>query len=822
MHEFTAIIANYIKVSVRNILKYKVFSFINMFGLAVAMSICMLLILMLVDQKRYDQFHEKKDRVYRILSGIENSNQYATSPFPLAASLKTDYPIIEETALLTPGVGGDVRYQQKFAEMRGYFAEPSFFNVFSFQLTEGDKLTALEKPNSIVLSKKLAKELFGNENATGKVVEFDDRQLAFPITTGGTAAPAVSWGNFTVTGTIDESSYKSHLKFDVLMSASSIPVLVAEKKMTDQSGDWIDFFKTYTFVLLQNEKTEQELSGALIDFVKRKYADIEDEQVKGFGLWPQKLADVQLELKSNDTNNRLPLVGYYFIAILALVIMFSASLNYTNLTIARALTRAKEIGVRKVTGASRRSLIFQFLSESVIVSLLSMVLAVFISLFVANQFKGLWVNQYLNFELPQSPVVCFIFIGFALLVGLLAGLYPALYLSTYQPVKALKNLNNIRPGKLGMRKVLSVSQFTISLIFIITSILIFNQFKFFMEFDYGFNAKNIVNIELQGADYQKVATEFGSIPGVTAISHSDLIPATGTNNGNEFKKFGAPAEEFKPSNILFTDQNFTDNLNIKLIAGKPLPPTGESSERFVLVNREFTKKFGYQNPAEVIGETFETKWAPEAVQVVGVVEDFHFLLLVNRDAMRPLMLRNQPSQFKYANVKISSGNPMATVALMEQKWRLVEPSRALQYTFYDDELSNTHQAIFDLVSVIGFIAFLAVIIACLGLLGMATFTAERKTKEIGIRKVLGADGQSIALLLSKEFVIVLLIAVAIGAPLSYFGNSLWLQAISNRVSFGVGTVLLGALVLLSLGFVTIASQTIRASKKNPVESLRVD
>lgn len=822
MHEFTAIIANYIKVSVRNILKYKVFSFINMFGLAVAMSICMLLILMLVDQKRYDQFHEKKDRVYRILSGIENSNQYATSPFPLAASLKTDYPIIEETTLLTPGVGGDVRYQQKFAEMRGYFAEPSFFNVFSFQLAEGDKLTALEKPNSIVLSKKLAKELFGNENATGKVVEFDDRQLAFPITTGGTAAPAVSWGNFTVTGTIDESSYKSHLKFDVLMSASSIPVLVAEKKMTDQSGDWIDFFKTYTFVLLQNEKTEQELSGALIDFVKRKYADIEDEQVKGFGLWPQKLADVQLELKSNDTNNRLPLVGYYFIAILALVIMFSASLNYTNLTIARALTRAKEIGVRKVTGASRRSLIFQFLSESVIVSLLSMVLAVFISLFVANQFKGLWVNQYLNFELPQSPVVYFIFIGFALLVGLLAGLYPALYLSTYQPVKALKNLNNIRPGKLGMRKVLSVSQFTISLIFIITSILIFNQFKFFMEFDYGFNAKNIVNIELQGADYQKVATEFSSIPGITAISHSDLIPATGTNNGNEFKKFGTSAEEFKPSNILFTDQNFTDNLNIKLIAGKPLPPTGESSERFVLVNREFTKKFGYQNPAEVIGETFETKWAPEAVQVVGVVEDFHFLLLVNKDAMRPLMLRNQPSQFKYANVKISSGNPMAIVELMEQKWRLVEPSRAFQYKFYDDELSNTHQAIFDLVSVIGFIAFLAIIIACLGLLGMATFTAERKTKEIGIRKVLGADGQSIALLLSKEFVMVLLIAVPIGAPLSYFGNNLWLQSIANRVSFGVGTIFLGTLVLLFLGFVTIASQTIPASKKNPIDSLRLD
>jgi putative ABC transport system permease protein len=814
-----AMFQNYFKTGWRNILKYKMFSFINVFGLSVAMSVCMLIILMLADQKRYDQFHEKKDHVYRILSDYEYSGQpYATSPFPLAAALKNEYTIIKSSTNLLPKVGGDVVYQQKLAEMRGYFTDPSFFEIFSFDLLSGNKKTALELPNSIIISSTIAGQLFGREDAIGKTVEFFNRNLSFPIDNDGISSAARSWGNFTVTGVIDDTKYASHLKFDALVSSSTLAGLYAENKIENTADDWTNYWRTYTFILLDETKTENDLTLALNDLVKRKYANIKAEEVKGFKLLPQKLGDVQLNMKGNDTNNRLPMIGYYFLSFLALAIMISACLNYTNLSVARALTRAKEIGIRKVTGASRKSLIFQFVSEAIITAMLALVMSVGILFFLKPAFKGLWINKHLNFELPFSFSVYFAFAAFALLIGILAGLFPALHLSKFQPVKVLKSLSTAS-GKLGLRKVLSVSQFVISLFFIVTSILIFQQFKHFLQFDYGFNSKNIVNVELQGIDYQKLAHEFSTISGVASVSASDIIPATGTNNGNEARIAGTESE-YKRIGILVTDENFINNLNLKLIAGRPLAPSSEASDHFIVVNEEFTRDMGFKQPVEIVGQTLQTKWGNESLVVIGVVKDFRHQLLVNGKKSGALMLRHQPGAFNYLNVKISSTDLVGTVAMMEKKWKAIDPVHPLKYRFYDDQLVNTHQAIFDLVAILGFIAFLAIVIACLGMLGMATYTAERKKKEVGIRKVLGAADFGIALLLSKEFLKVLAIAVLVGAPLSYFVNNLWLQYFPARVEFGFATVFTGTLVLLTLGLITIGSQTISASKTNPVDSLK--
>jgi putative ABC transport system permease protein len=813
---------NYFTVGIRNILKYKVFSFINVFGLAVAMSVCMLIILMLADQNRYDQFHEAKERIYRILSDGEDFRQaYATSPYPLANALKADYPIIEDATNLMPGVSGDATYHERIVTMGGYFTDPSFFRVFSFELEKGDKTTALTAPNSMVISRKIADQLFRGEDPIGKTVEFADRQLAFPMEHDGIGSPPVQWGSFTITGVIDERKYKSHLKFDVLASSSSRQALYAENKIEDFTNNWEWYFRTYTYVLLNSDKNRQDLAAALNDLVARKYAESKAEHTKGFKLVEQTLSEVQLGLSGNDTNNRLPLVGYYFLSFLAVIIMISACLNYTNLSIARALTRAKEIGVRKVAGANKKALVFQFLSESIITALLALAMAVILLLFITPAFKGLWVNKHLNFELPSGISVYFIFTGFALLIGIIAGVYPALHLSTYQPIKALKDLNNIRPGKLGMRKVLSVSQFVISLFFITTCILIFNQFKHFLEFDYGFEPKNIVNIELQGSDYRKLSNEISTASGVSTISACDIIPAAGGNNNTQVKKAGS-AEEYNESGILLTDENFTENLGLKIIAGRNLPATGDSSNRFVLVNEDAVKKLGYQYPSEIIGEVFETKWGNELLEVVGVVEDFRYKLLINTHDIGPLMLRNKPDGFKYLNVKITSRDVMGTIAKLEEKWKRIDPVHPFKYEVYDDQLASTHQGIFDLVSILGFIAFLAIVIACLGMLGMATYTAERKKKEVGIRKVLGADDLKIALLLSKEFLVVLVISICIGAPFSYLVNNFWLQKFPNRVDFGFGTVFLGTVILLVLGLITIGSQTIRASRSNPVDSLKMD
>lgn len=815
-----AMFANYFKVGFRNILKYKSFSFINIFGLAMAMSVCMLIIMMLADQNRYDAFHEKGDRIYRILSVRECDKQgYATSPMPMAATLKSDYTIAEQTTLLIPDVGGDAIYDNRYFDMRGYFTSPSFFEVFSFELDAGDEKKALTEPYSVVITTALAKKMFGDENPLGKTFSFSDRQLPFPQRHEGYGSASHSWGEFTITGVIDATKYKSHLTFDALVSMSTRDALVSLKKLNDDNTNWAWYFRCYNFVALHSDKTEQDLRNALDDIAKRKLSDIKEEHAKGLRFEHQALSNVAIGLRGNDTGERLPEIAYYILSLLALVIMVSACLNYANLSIARALTRAKEIGVRKVTGANKMSLIFQFTSESVITALLALALAIVFLMALRPAFQGLWINKFLHFELPDLPSVYLTFVAFAVAIGIVAGIYPAFYLSRYQPIKALKNLDSMKRGRLSMRKVLSVSQFVISLFFITTSILIFNQFKHYMRFDYGFNTTNMVNIELQGVDYRKLGNELEKVAGVSMVSATDIIPATGRSNGMELKRVNTN-EEYTYGHIIRSNERFLDNLGVKIIAGKGLPEGTETSERFLVVNEAFTKKMGFRYPSEAIGLVLESKWGGGIHEVVGVVEDFRFNLLINRHEIGPLVLQNTNAHFMYLNVRLETTDRVAAVERLESVWKKVDPAHPFKYEFFDDQLTDTHRGIFDVVSIIGFVSFLAIVIACLGLLGMATYIVERKRKEVGIRKVLGAEEMRLVLLLSKDFIKVLAFSVCIGAPLSFFINNFWLQKFPNRVEFGVGTVLIGTAVLIVMGLITIGSQTLRASKANPVEALK--
>ncbi len=813
----TMMLHNYLKVSIRNVLKYKTFSFINVFGLAVALSVCMLIILMLADQKGYDQFHVKKDRIYRILAEPKDAKApYATTPVPLANTLKNDYPAIEASTHLIQGVGGEAIYQQRMAEMRGFFADTSFFDVFSYPLAKGNSQTALQAPNTMVITQALATSLFQEEDPLGKTVEWIDRRL--PLLGGGPGDISVPWGLYTVTGVIDNKNHKSHLTFDVLISSASLPVLYAEGKMTDLSNDWPNHFQCYTYALLYPESNIQDLTASLHDIAQRQYAGLEDREDFQFSAQP--LMDITPgPILGNAPNHGLPLVAYYVLASLALIIMLSACLNYTNLSIARALTRAKEIGVRKVTGALRKDLVYQFLSESMMTALLALGLAIVLLFFLKNAFMDLWINRHLRFELQENMIVYSIFVGFALIIGLFAGFYPALFLSKYRPVKVLKNIGNIQPGKLGLRRVISTSQFIISLCFIVTSLLIYRQFKHFLAFDYGFSTEHIINVPLQGNDYQLVTNELQSVAGVSTVSASEYIPATGTNNGTSLRKAGSE-EEYTYFISLPADENFVENLEVDIVAGKDLPPAGTASERFIVVNEAAVKAFGYASPAEMVGLVLDSKWDSTDLEVIGVVEDFRIDLPMNRDETRPMMLRNQPDLFRYVNIKIASGDLSGTVARLAEKWKNIDPVHPFQYEFYDQQLAATHQGILDIVTIISFIAFLAITIACLGLLGMAIYTTERRTKEVGIRKVLGAKTFSIALLLSQSFLKMLLISIGIAAPLSYFLNNFWLQYLPNRVDFGIGTIVAGTLLLLVLGGITIGSQTIRAAQRNPVDSLR--
>ncbi len=807
---------NYLKVGIRNILRYKVFSLINVFGLAVAMSVCLLIILMLSDQMQYDEFHTHKDRIFRVISQNENANLYATTPDELSPTLVSDYPFIERTTRLTMGVGGDATYKKQTQTMRGFFTDPAFFEVFSFELGKGNPETALQAPNAIVITSEFARRLFGDEDPLNKTIRFDDRGLPH-LDISGIDSPPVDWGNFTVTGILEDKKLKSHLQFDVLMSMSTLPALIRQEKIDDHRGNWAYYYQTYTYVLLDRDKNVDGLTTALNDAVEAKYKDLEDLQ--GFQLLPQPLGEITPgKIMGNITNFSMPIEGYYLLIFLAVVVMASACLNYTNLSIARVLTRAREIGVRKVTGAGRKDIFLQFLSESIITSLLALVIAIGLLFFVKPAFMGLWVNKYLNFDLQENISVYLVFLVFALIIGVIAGVFPALHMSKYMPITVLKNINTIKPGKLGLRKFLTGTQFVISLFFIVTSILIYKQLRHFLEFEYGFTSESIVNVELQSNDYELIANEFSTVPGVSTISASEYIPATGISTGINLKQ--VQAEEYESFTKLSADENFIGNLDLEIISGRNLPPAGESLSKYIVVNEAMAKHYGFEDPQDIVGLNLNVEGESSAVEVIGVVNDFRFRLLMFEDDIRPLVLRNNPEKFSYLNLKVASGDLMRTISDLEKKWKSIDTVHPFKYKFFDQQLANTHQVFVDLVSVIGTIAFLAVTIACFGLLGMAIYSSERRMKEVSIRKVFGAETFSIIILLSKSFLKMLGVSVIIAAPLSYFANNLWLENFANRVEFGLGTVLLGTVILLILGMITIGSQTVKASRNNPVDSLR--
>jgi len=812
---------NYIKIAVRNLLKYKTFSLINIFGLAIGMTVCMLIILMLADQMSYDQYHEKKDKVYRIISKRSDLPLgMATTPVPLANTLKKDYPFVEETTQLVLGVGGDAIYEEQSIVMRGYFAEPSFFNLFSYEIEKGDLGTCLLQPNSMVITSDMANKLFGNENPIGKTIQFIERGLMIiEFDFAAIESQPVNWGQFKITGVLANNNRKSHLKFDGLVSASSMQALYKEEKLEDNTDNWKGTSRAYTYVELKSTENESDLKTALNDIVLRQYADI--EKLKDSQFVAQNLKKITPGMfLGNMPSLRLPKEAYYFLSFLALIVMIMACLNYINLSVARSLTRVKEIGVRKVTGAKRSNLVLQFLSESIITTFLSLFLAVSLLFLVKSGFMNLWFNRYFNFELQESLFVYFIFMVFAVFVGFLAGLFPAINLSKYQPVVVLKKIENLHPRKFGLRKVLNILQLAVSLFFIVTSILMYNQIQHFLGFEYGFTSENIINVELQGNDHIRVAHELSTISGVSTISASSYLPATGVFSSKDFKSIDN--DEYVEIECLSADKYFPENLDLKIIAGTNLPESIEASGHLVLINETAAQKLGFESFTDIIGQTFIMKTDNEAVEVVGILKDFHSQSAMFSDKIGPFMIRNMPEEFIYANVKVISGDLSGTIEKIEEKWKNIDPVHPLRFSFYDDQVAALNQMLGDVLSILSFAAFLAVTIACLGLLGMAMYAIERRRKEIGIRKVLGATETKIVYILSKEYLKMLLIAILIAAPLSYFVNNAWLQNFPNKVEFGLGTILVSISFLLILGFITIGSQTFKAAISNPVNALRYE
>ncbi len=811
-------IKNYFKIAIRNLTKNKVFSLINIVGLAVSMSVCLLIISIIAEQKNYDQFHTNKERIYRILTYGKGGNDFktASSAFPLAKKLQQEYTGIEQSASLVRNIGGDILYNENAASGGGYFADGQLFKILDFKLSKGDAVSALQNPFSLVIAEDLAQQLFNNDNPIGKIVQFNDKGINPGTPEKGNRETA--FGRFTITGVLQNPTGKTHLPFKLLASLSTLPALAIEKKIEFNANDWNNVWTNYTYVLLDKNKSKTQLQN---DLDKIASAQFPKGGVNEFQFKSQALADITPgEPIGNMTNISMPPVMLLIIAILGMIVMLSACLNYTNLSVARSLTRAKEVGLRKVAGATRTQIFFQFISEAIIVSLVSLVLAVGLLKFLKSAFTGLWLNQFLNISFQQSGSLMLIFIAFSILIGLIAGLLPSVYISAYNPIVMLKNFGSIKLFKrLTLRKVLLVIQFCVSLIFIISTSVLYKQTNHVLNFDYGFEKNNIIDVNLyKPENYQRFAQAVAVNKDIKGISACSFMPATGTQNGTQIYK----AENLKDSlqiSFLDIDANFIDVFNLKLLAGKTLPQMPDTSgERYVVINETLVQQFNYGSANTAVGQRLLIEG--NTVEIAGVVKDFQFLDVSRR--IGPLVLRNRPNTFGFANIKISGTNTAAAIAFLEKTWKKVNPNTKFEYQFLDEQLLFTHSMLSDAAKILGTLSLLAVLISCFGLLGMAAYTAETRAKEISIRKAVGSSVPQIIVLLSKGFVKLLLLAIFIAVPLAYFINNMWLQFFAYRVSVSAGLLFKSILVIFFISLLTVFSQSWRVAYENPVKNLKPD
>lgn len=796
---------NYLKTAFRSLTRHRFFSSINIIGLAVSMSICMGVIMLVADQMSYDRYNTKRDRIFRITTRhvnndgtLTDSSPNAASPMTLRQELLENYTGIEEVVRLKSGFGNswiEFENQNVNIPLAGFYADPEVLHFFEYELQYGDATTALQEPYSLVLTRKAADKLFKDENPLGQTITVGDL------------------GTYTVTGVLKETQLKSHIVFEALASMSTVRDRYA---MTD----WTNYWEGWSYALLQEGHSLDAFQQSLDKVYEKNVAVIADPGAVKMKFFTQSITGIT---PGNVTNNSigpvLPWPIIYFLAGLALVILLTSCFNFTNLSIARSITRSREIGVRKVTGASRWQIFVQFLAESMVVSMLALAMAVGLLLVVKPLVLQLNFARIFRWDLHADMLVYAIFIMFALVVGILAGLFPAVVLSAFQPVRVLKGAANLKLfSRMGLRKALLVSQFTLSLFFILSVIVVYDQLNLFMKKDHGFNIESNMLVRLSNTSAVQLKTELLKYSNITSVSASSHIPAAGQSHSNGFKtRLDDP--EWISVGKFDVDEDYLQNMNIELLAGEFFKAeSGELNRNYVVINRKATKAFNFETLNDAIGQELIAQHDSSKTTIVGVIEDYN-----HRDLTReisPMALFYNPDAFNVVQVAYVGSYDNATESI-EKAWAAVNPGLKVDYKEVDREIRQFYEIVFgDLANILGVIASLAIMISCLGLLGMATYATETRMKEISIRKVLGSTGMQLIVLLSKGFLGMLALAIAIGVPASYFINNLWLEQIAYHTTLSFGMIIIGVLILLLFGVLTIGSQTIRATYVNPVDNLK--
>jgi putative ABC transport system permease protein len=804
-------IRNYIKTAFRSLMKNKGFTFINVFGLALGLAVCMLIVFYVFDEWGYDHYNTKIDRIYRVGNDVKyNGNvvSTATGPAPLAATLKSTFPGVEQTVRFMLTGSFHVRKgTQDIQEDRVAYCDPTVFDVFTLPMIQGSPATALVEPRSMVITESTAKKYFNSTNVLGKTLLLN------------------SGDNYKITGVIRDIPRQSHFDFDFFISLNTI----SESK----DVSWLSSnFQTY--ILLKKGANPQAVERGLPQLVKTyvgtqlqsivhlSYSDfLKSGNYLKFVMTPLK----DIHLKSDRTNemgvNGNILYVYIFSAV-AIFILLIACVNFMNLSTARSANRAREVGVRKVLGSPRKYLIAQFLSESIMVTLVSMLIALLLAralLPVFNQMSGkeLVITASIMIRIIPALLVLTLFIG------CLAGSYPALFLSGFQPIEVLKG--KLSTGFKGgmLRSFLVVFQFSISIVLIIGTLVIYNQLKYIQAKDLGYNRDHVLtvqNVWALGMQAKLFKQEVKQLPGVLNATLTGDTPTSGnSNSGSIFKSPTLNASSGLLVQQWQVDENYINTLGMKIIAGRDFSNQFLTDSTAVIINESAARLLGFSKPLDKFLYRPQDDYGKKVktYHIIGVVKDFNFKSL--RDNIEPMVLKNEDNNGALS-IHISSNNIAVLLSQIENKWKSFSPNQQLNYSFMDQQFDAAYRSEQRMGKIFLSFTTLTIIIACLGLFGLAAYAAEQRTKEIGIRKVLGANLSTIVGLLSKDFLKLVLISIVIATPFAWWGMQKWLQSFAYRQNMQWWVVALAGFAAILIAFVTISFQSIKAALSNPVDSLR--
>ncbi|MFC4874581.1 ABC transporter permease [Negadavirga shengliensis] len=796
---------NYLKIAWRNIIRHKGYTFLNVAGLAIGIAACLVISFFIRNELGYDNYHQDADRVYRVAVDIQTSESnrvFAATCGPLAPALERDFPQVEASARLWQWHNLLVKYGEEniFYEDNYFLADPGIFDVLTVPLVKGDPKTALSRPSTLVIAEETARKYFGEEDPLGKVLE-------------------INGSEFEITGVMKNLPYNSHLDINFITSFATI-----------ENEDWFagtleNWHSTmfYTYIKLHEHVDvpafEEQVKTAADAYV----GDIIKEWGIGYHYFLQPIKSIHLHSDlTGEAEVPGSAVNVYIFTVIAVLILLIASLNYINLTTAQSSNRAKEVGVRKVVGAAKAKIFNQFVSESLLLTAMALIFALLLVFITHPLFESLSGQTY---NLSEVFTLQFIgmLIGLTFLVGMAAATYPALFLSSFRPVAVLKGgLNTVSKGA-SLRKVLVVGQFTISLMLIVGTIMVYRQLDFMKDQKLGFDREQMLVLPVRGgisiADrYEQVKEEF--------LNHSSIISLTASSDvpGKKVYNFAASLsgeEDDKGQSMyfMFVDADFLKTYGIEMLAGRPFNKELQTdAESAFLINEKAVKAFGWGTPEEAIGKKMNAGFGREGGEIIGVYKDFHYRSL--QAPVEPLVLAIVPWRFNYISLKLNTMELPSTMAFVEKKWQELFPGSPYEYAFLDQEFDKQYAA--DEKTGRTFLVFtsIAIFIACLGLFGLATYIARQRTKEIGIRKVLGASVAGVVGMLSMDFVKLVMVAVLISTPLSYLLVSRWLENFAFRMEIGWVTFVAAGLTILVIALLTVSFQSVKAALANPVDSLR--